>query len=247
MQIVPALATCVVVFGVPESPRWLAQKGRSDEVVHTLCYVFDLPGDDPYIIRERDAIFNAISLEDAGRFRLKALFVKDAIRTNYRVLLSFLVLFMNQVRQLHAHNSVTDSTAVDGNQRDCLLCTDSPGTERWPGKDHGIGCQRMHPVLLCCWLYPACMGSRQDWTQKAPDVRVVGNGPVDDDGCYIALVSWHEDAEANIPGLHCFFHNSWFHRFYCIFVFELIRDSSCSSLVPVFALFPGVTAPRSYR
>lgn len=33
----------------------------------------------------------------AGRFHWEVLFIKDAIKTKYRVLLEFVVLFMNQV------------------------------------------------------------------------------------------------------------------------------------------------------
>lgn len=129
MQIVPALAISVVIFGVPESPRWLAQKGQSDQATSTLSYVFDLPVDNPYISGELDAIFNAVLLEDAGRFHWKVLFIKDAIKTNYRVLLAFLVLFMNQVGCSRPRCLVKWLTAVyyivDRNKCDCLLCTDS--------------------------------------------------------------------------------------------------------------------------
>lgn len=101
MQIVPALAVCVIICGVPESPRWLAQKGRSDQAIRILSYVFDLPVDDHYVVGEKDAIQNAVLLEGANPFHWKLLFIKDAVKTNYRVLLAFLVLFMNQVGYSH--------------------------------------------------------------------------------------------------------------------------------------------------
>ena len=111
MQIDPALVICGIVFGVPKSPRWLAQKGRSDESTNTLSYVFDLPVNDPYVVGERDAILHAVLLESTEHFNWKLLFIKDAVKTNYRVLLAFLVLFMNQVS--YDHSRYLMNTAAD--------------------------------------------------------------------------------------------------------------------------------------
>jgi hypothetical protein len=94
-----ALLVIVVVFGVPESPRWLINHGRHDEAREALCAVYDMKSDNPYILAEMEAIANAIATE-ASTSDIHAytkIFKKDAIHTRYRVLLAWGVQCMNQV------------------------------------------------------------------------------------------------------------------------------------------------------
>lgn len=63
MEVVPAIAFMALLFAVPESPRWLAQKGRDDEAREILTKVDGAE----HAAREMTAIREAASHE-AGRF-----------------------------------------------------------------------------------------------------------------------------------------------------------------------------------
>lgn len=56
-----------------------------------------MPEDDPYVIEERNAMVNAVRLEEEVPFRWSQALKPDAVKTNKRIGLAFLVLFMNQV------------------------------------------------------------------------------------------------------------------------------------------------------
>ncbi|KAL6354462.1 hypothetical protein LRP88_11798 [Fusarium phalaenopsidis] len=62
-QAVFALWVIVVVFGIPESPRWLLNHGNREEAIHVLSAVYDKPVDHPDILREVNAIEAALSME----------------------------------------------------------------------------------------------------------------------------------------------------------------------------------------
>ncbi|RSM09781.1 hypothetical protein CDV31_007521 [Fusarium ambrosium] len=62
-QIVFALLVVVLVFALPDSPRWLFQHGRRDDAIAVMCYVYDKDVNDAWIIEQTKAIEAAIELE----------------------------------------------------------------------------------------------------------------------------------------------------------------------------------------
>ncbi len=97
-QIVFALGVTILVFALPESPRWLMLKGRDHEAVNVLCQVYDKDPSDPFIVSETASIQQAIELEVSAdkNDSFLSIFRMDSIRTRYRILLAWGVQFMNQ-------------------------------------------------------------------------------------------------------------------------------------------------------
>lgn len=88
----------IIVFGVPESPRYLYKEGRSEEALQILCDVYDRTPDDPKIAKEQKDVLDALALERIhGEYKWSQLFKRDEVQTGRRVLLAYGMQFMNQI------------------------------------------------------------------------------------------------------------------------------------------------------
>lgn len=89
-QIIFAIVVVVLVFGVPESPRYLYKEGRNTEALQILCDVYDGTPETPKIAQEQEDILNALMLERKhGEYRWSQLFKRDEVQTGRRVLLAY--------------------------------------------------------------------------------------------------------------------------------------------------------------
>lgn len=98
-QIVFAILVVALVFGLPESPRWLYNHGQPDEAIEVLCRVHNKSPDDEYILAEKKAIVDTIEfdrrVERSQSFM--SIFHSDEVKTRRRVLLAWGMQFMNQI------------------------------------------------------------------------------------------------------------------------------------------------------
>jgi MFS family permease len=123
-QILPAIVISVVLFGLPETPRWLIERGRIDEATEVMCQVYGAGPDDEYIVAEKAAILQALEFEAADPFRWTNILKKDRVHTGWRVWLAVLALSFNQVDKtaLYLEEAKTDyPTLVVWYQRRGLL------------------------------------------------------------------------------------------------------------------------------
>ncbi|EAW24067.1 putative MFS sugar transporter [Aspergillus fischeri NRRL 181] len=97
-QMIFAFVVIILVFGLPESPRYCYKEQRNDEALQILSDVNGLPKDDPKIVAEQEEILEALELETKhGVYKWRNIFRRDEVSTGHRVLLAYSMQFMNQV------------------------------------------------------------------------------------------------------------------------------------------------------
>jgi hypothetical protein len=84
------------IFRLPESPRWLASKGRHAECLAILAALDGKSVDDPHVLKTWQGIVDAVS-QSAGDFALKELFTHGKSQHFRRMLLGVLAQCFQQI------------------------------------------------------------------------------------------------------------------------------------------------------
>lgn len=97
-QMIFAVVVIILVFGLPESPRYLYKHGRQEEALQILCDVYDGTPEDEKIAKENREVIEALKAEEeTGEYRWSQLLKRDKVQTGRRVLLAYGAQFMNQM------------------------------------------------------------------------------------------------------------------------------------------------------
>lgn len=97
-QIFFAVIVIIMVFGVPESPRWLYYHGKNEEALKVLCDVWDSAPDGDKVVMMQTEILETLELERKhGEYKWRQILKRDEVQTGRRVLLAYGMQFMNQV------------------------------------------------------------------------------------------------------------------------------------------------------
>jgi hypothetical protein len=186
IQLIFALIVTFVVFGLPESPRWLYKRGRKDETLEVLCAVHDLPPDDEYITSEMDAIRMAVELEkEEGAESTFAVFRNDHLKTGRRVMLAWFGLFMNQMSGINlvyvpnCPSNWFDRADEYAHQR--LLPSHCLGIQRGGGTQHSSTYCWFHPAHVSNRQLAPSAGSRPHWSKMDDDLGMRRSGNLHDD------------------------------------------------------------------
>lgn len=96
-----AFVVIFLVFGIPESPRWLYYHNRHEEALQVLCDVWDTGPDGEKVSKMHTEILETLRIEqETGEYKWSQLFKPDRVKTGQRVLLAYGMQFMSVVDRL---------------------------------------------------------------------------------------------------------------------------------------------------
>lgn len=94
-QLVFSIFILAMIFEMPESPRWLMLKDRTDEAAETMSVIYDLPLDDNFITEELFAIRATLQLGESTGFR--KMFQASPLKTRTRAILAVSIQVISQL------------------------------------------------------------------------------------------------------------------------------------------------------
>ncbi|CEG66505.1 hypothetical protein RMATCC62417_03072 [Rhizopus microsporus] len=122
IQIAPGGILCIGMVFLPESLRWLAQHGRTDDVLKNLCRLRDLPADHPEILQELKEIEDAAELDrQAKSGKWTELFQRENL---HRLFIGIMLQIFQQWTGSNAINyygpDIFKSIGLDSNETEIL-------------------------------------------------------------------------------------------------------------------------------
>ena len=91
------MIACMYIFRLPESPRWLAAKGRHEESLAVLAALDSTTVDDPSVLRTWHAICDVVAAESGEDFALRELFTGGKGQNLRRMLLGVVAQCFQQM------------------------------------------------------------------------------------------------------------------------------------------------------
>ncbi|ORE19555.1 general substrate transporter [Rhizopus microsporus] len=122
IQIAPGGILCIGMVFLPESLRWLALHGRTDDVLKNLCRLRDLPADHPEILQELKEIEDAAELDrQAKSGKWTELFQRENL---HRLFIGIMLQIFQQWTGSNAINyygpDIFKSIGLDSNETEIL-------------------------------------------------------------------------------------------------------------------------------